>query len=46
MVTDRDETVRDNEPVTDPQAPLTADQLDAGIKVSIGRKKHRMLRLG
>ena len=36
----------DNEPVTDPQATLGADQLDAGIKVSIGRKKHRMLRLG
>ena len=36
----------DNEPVTDPQATLSADQLDAGIKVSIGRKKHRMLRLG
>ena len=36
----------DNEPVTDPQATLGADQLDAGIKVSIGRKKHQMLRLG
>lgn len=36
----------DNEPVTDPQAPLTAAQVEAGIKVSIGRKKHRMLRLG
>ena len=36
----------DNEPVTDPQAPLTAEAVGAGIKVSIGRKKHRMLRLG
>ena len=36
----------DNEPVTDPQAPRTAAQGGAGMKVSIGGKKHRMLRRG
>ncbi|WP_299360887.1 tyrosine--tRNA ligase [uncultured Paracoccus sp.] len=36
----------DNEPVTDPQQTLTPSQVGDGIKVSIGRKKHRMLRIG
>ncbi|MBV0891724.1 tyrosine--tRNA ligase [Paracoccus sp. Z118] len=35
-----------NDLVTDPQRMLTADEIGGGIKVSIGRKKHRMLRLG
>ena len=36
----------ENEPVTDPQMPVDAARIGAGIKVSLGRKKHRMLRLG
>lgn len=36
----------DNEPVTDPQLPIDAARIGDGIKVSLGRKKHRMLRLG
>ena len=34
-----------NEPVVDPQAPVTAQDIGDGIKVSVGKKKHRMLRL-
>ncbi|WP_378944196.1 tyrosine--tRNA ligase [Paracoccus sp. R86501] len=35
----------DNEAVTDPQTTVQAAALEAGIKVSVGKKKHRMLRL-
>lgn len=35
----------ENEPVTDPQMLLDAARIGEGIKVSLGRKKHRMLRL-
>ncbi len=35
----------DNEPVSDPQLPIDAARIGDGIKVSLGRKKHRMLRL-
>ncbi len=35
-----------NEAVGDPQMPVTAQLIGDGLKVSIGKKKHRMLRLG
>nr|WP_111297911.1 tyrosine--tRNA ligase [Paracoccus saliphilus] len=35
----------DNAPVTDPQAPVDRAALEQGIKVSIGKKKHRMLQI-
>ncbi|WP_265502642.1 tyrosine--tRNA ligase [Paracoccus beibuensis] len=35
----------DNVPVSDPQVALDAGALAAGIKVSVGKKKHRMLQL-
>ncbi|MDN5569211.1 MAG: tyrosine--tRNA ligase, partial [Paracoccus sp. (in: a-proteobacteria)] len=35
----------DNEAVTDPQTTVDRAALEAGIKVSVGKKKHRMLRL-
>jgi tyrosyl-tRNA synthetase len=34
-----------NEAVADPQRLLSADDIGDGLKVSVGRKKHRMLRL-
>ena len=34
----------DNAAVSDPQAMVTAETVGDGIKVSIGKKKHRMLR--
>lgn len=34
-----------NETVSDPQMAITAQMIGDGLKVSIGRKKHRMLRL-
>lgn len=34
-----------NDPVTDPQRLLTADEVGDGMKVSLGKKKHRMLRI-
>ena len=34
----------DNAPVDDPQLTVTAETVGDGIKVSIGKKKHRMLR--
>ena len=36
----------DNAPVTDPQMAVDADLIGDGVKLSLGRKKHRMLRLG
>lgn len=36
----------DNAPVTDPQMPLDQAALERGIKISVGKKKHRMLRIG
>ena len=36
----------DNEAVSDPQMQLDPAMLGAGVKVSVGKKKHRMLRLG
>lgn len=35
----------DNAPVTDPQQLVERAALEAGIKISVGKKKHRMLRL-
>lgn len=35
----------DNAPVTDPQQVVERAALEAGIKISVGKKKHRMLRL-
>ena len=35
-----------NEPVRDPQATVTADMIGDGLKVSVGRKRHRLVRLG
>ena len=35
-----------NEPVNDPQTPVDAGLIGDGLKVSVGKKKHRMLRLG
>ncbi|MGR3198530.1 MAG: tyrosine--tRNA ligase [Paracoccus sp. (in: a-proteobacteria)] len=35
----------DNVAVSDPQMPLDAGALASGIKVSVGKKKHRMLQL-
>ncbi|WP_022707567.1 tyrosine--tRNA ligase [Paracoccus zeaxanthinifaciens] len=35
----------DNEAVTDPQLALSRDAMAAGIKISVGKKKHRMLKL-
>lgn len=35
-----------NEPVTDAQRMLDADAIGEGLKVSIGKKKHRILRIG
>ena len=35
-----------NEPVADAQLMLDADAIGEGLKVSIGKKKHRMLRIG
>lgn len=34
-----------NDPVTDPQRLLTADDVGEGMKISLGKKKHRMLRI-
>ena len=34
-----------NDAVSDPQAEVTADLIGDGLKVSVGKKKHRMLRL-
>lgn len=34
-----------NQPVTDPQANIDAATVGDGLKISIGKKKHRMLRL-
>ncbi|WP_410218773.1 tyrosine--tRNA ligase [Paracoccus sp. (in: a-proteobacteria)] len=36
----------DNEPVTDPQMVVDMGALKQGVKISVGRKKHRMLQLG
>ena len=36
----------DNAPVSDPQMMVDAARIGAGMKVSVGRKKHRMVRLG
>lgn len=36
----------DNEAVSNPQMPIDARRIGDGVKVSLGRKKHRMLRLG
>ncbi|MDO5606356.1 MAG: tyrosine--tRNA ligase [Paracoccus sp. (in: a-proteobacteria)] len=36
----------DNDPVTDPQQVIDAARIGDGLKLSVGRKKHRMLRLG
>ena len=35
----------DNDPVTDPETMIDPAALQSGIKVSVGKKKHRMLRL-
>ncbi|MDB6180582.1 tyrosine--tRNA ligase [Paracoccus fistulariae] len=35
-----------NEPVSDPQHPVDAALIGDGLKVSVGKKKHRMLRIG
>ncbi|MFN3275423.1 MAG: tyrosine--tRNA ligase [Paracoccus sp. (in: a-proteobacteria)] len=35
-----------NEPVTDAQLMLDAGMIGDGLKVSVGKKKHRMLRIG
>lgn len=35
-----------NEPVNDPQTAVDAGLIGDGLKVSVGKKKHRMLRLG
>lgn len=35
-----------NEAVTDPQMPVDARLIGDGLKVSIGKKKHRLLRVG
>ena len=35
-----------NEPVSDPQTPVDAALIGDGLKVSVGKKKHRMVRLG
>lgn len=35
----------DNAAVTDPQMPVDRAALEQGIKVSIGKKKHRMLQI-
>lgn len=34
-----------NDPVTDPQRLLTAEDVGDGMKISLGKKKHRMLRI-
>lgn len=34
-----------NDAVSDPQRVLTADEIGEGMKVSLGKKKHRMLRI-
>ncbi len=35
-----------NYPVSDPQLPIDAALIGDGLKVSVGRKKHRMVRIG
>ncbi|PHQ67145.1 MAG: tyrosine--tRNA ligase [Paracoccus sp.] len=35
-----------NDPVSDPQLPIDAALIGVGLKVSVGRKKHRMVRIG
>ncbi|MEH6788764.1 MAG: tyrosine--tRNA ligase [Paracoccus sp. (in: a-proteobacteria)] len=35
-----------NQPVTDPQMPIESAMIGDGMKVSVGRKKHRMVRIG
>jgi len=35
-----------NEPVSDPQLAVDAALIGAGLKVSVGKKKHRMVQLG
>ncbi|MAN57488.1 MAG: tyrosine--tRNA ligase [Paracoccus sp. (in: a-proteobacteria)] len=35
-----------NQPVTDPQMPIGSAMIGDGMKVSVGRKKHRMVRIG
>ena len=35
-----------NEPVSDPQTPVDAALIGDGLKVSVGKKKHRMVRVG
>ena len=35
-----------NRPVEDPQMPVDAGLIGDGLKVSVGRKKHRMVRIG
>ena len=35
-----------NEPVGDPLLPVDAGMIGDGLKVSVGRKKHRMVRIG
>ena len=35
-----------NDPVSDPQLPIDAALIGDGLKVSVGRKKHRMVRIG
>ncbi|MBU3032130.1 tyrosine--tRNA ligase [Paracoccus marinaquae] len=35
-----------NEPVADPQMPVDAALIGDGLKVSVGRKKHRMVQIG
>ena len=34
-----------NEPVTDPNGLVTAPMLEGGLKVSVGRKRHAIVRL-
>ena len=34
-----------NDAVADPQRMLTAEEIGEGMKVSLGKKKHRMLRI-
>jgi tyrosyl-tRNA synthetase len=35
-----------NEPVSDPQLTVDAGLIGDGLKVSVGKKKHRMVQLG
>ncbi|MFV0411327.1 MAG: tyrosine--tRNA ligase, partial [Paracoccus sp. (in: a-proteobacteria)] len=35
-----------NDPVSDPQLPVDAGLIGDGLKVSVGKKKHRMVQIG